>query len=82
LQQKLVERCYTYHGCDFLLSFCKSLVIQKPPGGYKFSDNRDGTTSMYHAESDKLLVTIRNENRVGVDLMTSYGFILMRKDFK
>ncbi|XP_045598434.2 uncharacterized protein [Procambarus clarkii] len=59
----LVERCYTFHGCQYLLQFCASLVTQMPASGYRFNDNRDGTTSMYHGTTGKLLVTFRNENR-------------------
>ncbi|XP_050697933.1 uncharacterized protein LOC126986135 [Eriocheir sinensis] len=59
----LVQRCYSFHGCDYLLQFCASLVAQMPPAGYRFNDNRDGTTSMYHGTTGKLLVTFRNENR-------------------
>lgn len=59
----LVERCYSFHGCEYLLQFCASLVAQMPPAGYRFNDNRDGTTSMYHGNTGKLLVTFRNENR-------------------
>nr|XP_053630393.1 uncharacterized protein LOC128687064 [Cherax quadricarinatus] len=59
----LVQRCYTFHGCEYLLQFCASLVSQKPESGYRFNDNRDGTTSMYHGSTGKLLVTFRNENR-------------------
>lgn len=65
-QMSLVERCYSFHGCDYLLQFCASLVAQMPPAGYRFNDNRDGTTSMYHGTTGKLLVTFRNENRVSV----------------
>ena len=63
-QRKIVERCYAFHGCDYLLHFCKNLVETKPKEGYKFTDNRDGTSSMYDGHSGKLLVTFRNENRV------------------
>lgn len=59
----LVERCYSFHGCEYLLQFCASLVSQMPAAGYRFNDNRDGTTSMYHGNTGKLLVTFRNENR-------------------
>lgn len=59
----VVERCYTYHGCEYLLQFCASLTAQMPSSGYRFNDNRDGTTSMYHGCTGKLLVTFRNENR-------------------
>ncbi|KAK4319896.1 hypothetical protein Pmani_009202 [Petrolisthes manimaculis] len=62
----LVEKCYNFHGCEYLLQFCASLVAQMPPSGYRFNDNRDGTTSMYHGTTGKLLVTFRNENRVSV----------------
>ncbi|MPC59663.1 DNA-binding protein Ewg [Portunus trituberculatus] len=62
----LVERCYSFHGCEYLLQFCASLVAQMPSAGYRFNDNRDGTTSMYHGSTGKLLVTFRNENRVSV----------------
>lgn len=60
---KLADMCYTYHGCQYLLQFCHSLVEQMPDSGYRFNDNRDGTTSMYHGTTGKLLVTFRNENR-------------------
>ncbi|CAL4110278.1 unnamed protein product, partial [Meganyctiphanes norvegica] len=60
---KLADMCYAYHGCQYLLQFCHSLVEQMPDSGYRFNDNRDGTTSMYHGTTGKLLVTFRNENR-------------------
>ncbi|XP_064121912.1 LOW QUALITY PROTEIN: uncharacterized protein LOC135226367 [Macrobrachium nipponense] len=59
----LVHRCYSFHGCDYLLQFCSSLLEDMPRTGHRFNDNRDGTTSMYHGTTGKLLVTFRNENR-------------------
>ncbi|XP_018014543.1 uncharacterized protein LOC108671500, partial [Hyalella azteca] len=69
LLQRLVERCYQYHGCEFLLQFCRSLVQHRPATGYRFTDNRDGTTAMHHTDTGKLLVTFRNENREYEKLM-------------
>lgn len=61
-----MERCYAFHGCQYLLHFCLSLKQMEPSLGYRFTDNRDGTTSMYHGSTGKLLVTFRNENKVSV----------------
>lgn len=58
--ENLVRRCYDYNGCTYLLNF--SAKLQKLVGGFKFTDNWDGTTSMYDISSGKLLVTFRDEN--------------------
>ena len=61
--QQLVKRCYEYNGCSYLLQF--SAKLQQMRGdGFKYTDNWDGTTSMYESKSGKLLVTFRNENMV------------------
>ena len=60
--KSLVKRCYDYNGCTYLLNF--SAKLQKLIGGFKFTDNWDGTTSMYDISSGKLLVTFRDENMV------------------
>ena len=60
--ENLVRRCYDYNGCTYLLNF--SAKLQKLVGGFKFTDNWDGTTSMYDISSGKLLVTFRDENMV------------------
>lgn len=58
--QQLVRQCYEYNGCFYLLTF--SAKLQTMIGSFKYTDNWDGTTSMFDSNSGKLLVTFRNEN--------------------
>ncbi|XP_066995127.1 DNA-binding protein P3A2 [Anabrus simplex] len=62
LLKSLVCRCYTYHGCEFMLRFCTELA-KYPKTRLKFHNDWAGTTSLYDKETGKLLVTIRDENR-------------------
>lgn len=59
--KSLVCRCYSYHGCDFMLQFSEALS-QCAVSSLRFVDGRDGTTSLYSKVTGKLLVTFRNEN--------------------
>ncbi|XP_069692758.1 uncharacterized protein ova [Periplaneta americana] len=60
--KSMVCRCYTYHGCEFMLRFCTELS-ECPSTSYVFADSWDGTTSLYNKETGRLMVTFRNENR-------------------
>lgn len=62
--KSLVQSCYDYNGCSYLLHF--SSKLQQLKGGFKYADNWDGTMSMYDSTSGKLLVTFRNENMVAM----------------
>lgn len=63
--KSMVCRCYTYHGCEFMLRFCTELS-KCPSATYKFVESLDGTTSLYNKETGRLMVTFRNENRVSI----------------
>ncbi|PNF19676.1 hypothetical protein B7P43_G16063 [Cryptotermes secundus] len=60
--KSMVCRCYTYHGCEFMLRFCTELS-KCPSTTYEFVESLDGTTSLYSKETGRLMVTFRNENR-------------------
>lgn len=59
--QQLVKRCYEYNHSLILLNFSARLYTIL--GSFRYSDNWDGTTSIFDIKSGKLLVTFRNENR-------------------
>lgn len=59
--KKLVFRCYTYHRSEYLLRFC-SYLARYPQEDLEYVNNWDSTTSLYHKNTGKLLVTFRNEN--------------------
>ncbi|KAK2583214.1 hypothetical protein KPH14_009233 [Odynerus spinipes] len=59
--KKLVFRCYTYHKSEYLLRFC-SYLARYPHEELEYVNNWDSTTSLYHKNTGKLLVTFRNEN--------------------
>ncbi|XP_076236659.1 ovaries absent isoform X2 [Calliopsis andreniformis] len=59
--KKLVFRCYTYHRCEYLLRFC-SYLARYPHEDLEYVNNWDSTTSLFHKNTGKLLVTFRNEN--------------------
>lgn len=61
--KKLVFRCYTYHRSEYLLRFC-SYLARYPQEDLEYVNNWDSTTSLYHKNTAKLLVTFRNENMV------------------
>lgn len=61
--KKLVFRCYTYHRSEYLLRFC-SYLARYPQEDLEYVNNWDSTTSLYHKNTGKLLVTFRNENMV------------------
>ena len=59
--KKLVFRCYTYHRSEYILRFC-SYLARYPHEDLEYVSNWDSTTSLYHKNTGKLLVTFRNEN--------------------
>ncbi|XP_076394513.1 ovaries absent isoform X2 [Megachile rotundata] len=59
--KKLVFRCYTYHRSEYILRFC-SYLARYPREDLEYVSNWDSTTSLYHKNTGKLLVTFRNEN--------------------
>ncbi|CAL7937282.1 unnamed protein product [Xylocopa violacea] len=59
--KKIVFRCYTYHRSEYLLRFC-SYLARYPQEDLEYINNWDSTTSLYHKNTGKLLVTFRNEN--------------------
>lgn len=63
--KSMVCRCYTHHGCEFMLRFCTELS-KAPSTTYVFFKSSDGTTSLYNKETGQLMVTFRNENRVSI----------------
>jgi glucose dehydrogenase len=63
--KSMVCRCYTHHGCEFMLRFCTELS-KAPTTTYVFFKSLDGTTSLYNKETGQLMVTFRNENRVSI----------------
>ncbi|XP_021922456.1 uncharacterized protein LOC110831127 isoform X3 [Zootermopsis nevadensis] len=58
----MVCRCYTYHGCEFMLRFCTELS-KCPSSAYVFVNSPDGTTSLFSKDTGRLVVTFRKENR-------------------
>jgi len=74
LLKSMVCRCYTYHGCEFMLRFCTELS-KCPSTTYVFVESLDGTTSLYNKETGRLMVTFRNENRVSISYENTLSFL-------
>lgn len=61
LLKSLVCRCYTYHGCEFMLRFCTDLT-NTPNSVLTYVDTWNDTVSVYSKKTGKLVVTFRSEN--------------------
>lgn len=78
--KSMVCRCYTHHGCEFMLRFCTELS-KAPTTTYVFFNSLDGTTSLYNKETGQLMVTFRNENReYDKEVESSPRRLLLRKN--
>ncbi|XP_049805715.1 uncharacterized protein LOC126248611 [Schistocerca nitens] len=61
LLKSLVCRCYTFHGCEFMLRFCTDLT-NTPSSVLTYVDTWNDTVSVYSKKTGKLVVTFRSEN--------------------
>lgn len=78
--KSMVCRCYTHHGCEFMLRFCTELS-KAPSTTYVFFKSLDGTTSLYNKETGQLMVTFRNENRVSISQESPLSFSFIGQYF-
>ncbi|KAI4491289.1 hypothetical protein M0802_010222 [Mischocyttarus mexicanus] len=74
--KKIVLRCYVYHKSEYLLRFCTYLARYSHEE-LNYVNNWDSTTSLYHKNTSKLLVTFRNENMVCIFLLFPIILIIL-----